>query len=539
MDDLRFFKQRLEFSKARFEAIAQTATDSIVIAAENSSILFANKKTYEIFGYQESELIALSLEVLMPEKYRKAHRAGLERFINSGIPKLIGHTIEIEGVRKDGGVFPVELSLSCWQEEKNYFFSGIIRDITKRKEQEKALQHTNQELAAALEELQSAEEHLRELNNELEQRVVERTQELAASEEQLRMITDALPVLISYVNSEQEFVFVNQGYTTWFGKPKEEVLGKQVSEILGETAYANVKEKVKKVLLGEEVRFEEPMAYRFRGTRDTIIHLIPHKVGDKIVGFFALVSDISSLRKVQAELSKKNSELIRINTDLDNFIYTASHDLKSPIANMEGLSKMMEQSLKGKLNEKEQKSLAMMDASIVKLKNTINHLSDVTKIAKNLDQPSEIISIAAIVKDVKSDVNHLIQEATPTFIEEYEVEQMEIAKAKFGSIAYNLISNAIKYRSPDRPLVISIKSYGQKDYIVFSVQDNGLGLLPNQQDKLFTMFRRLHTHVEGTGVGLYIVKRTIENIGGKITVESKVEKGSTFSVYFPKEDNLK
>lgn len=133
MDKIKHYKKRLEISEIRFEAIARTATDSIVISDEDSVIVFANKKTYEIFGYKKGELLGAGIGVLMPESYRKGHEGGIRRFINSGVPKLIGHTIEIEGLRKDGTEFPIELSLSAWQEEGKYFFCGIIRDITKRK----------------------------------------------------------------------------------------------------------------------------------------------------------------------------------------------------------------------------------------------------------------------------------------------------------------------------------------------------------------------------------------------------------------------
>ena len=127
------YKNKIKFHEARFEAIAQTASDSIIISDENSTIVFANKKTYEIFGFPEGSLIGSDLGVLMPEKYRQGHKAGVQRFISTGNPKLIGHTIEIEGLRKDGSLFPLELSLSSWKEKEGYFFSGIIRDITEKK----------------------------------------------------------------------------------------------------------------------------------------------------------------------------------------------------------------------------------------------------------------------------------------------------------------------------------------------------------------------------------------------------------------------
>src|SRR5690606_34174010 len=94
------------------------------------------------------------------------------------------------------------------------------------------------------------------------------------------------------------------------------------------------------------------------------------------------------------------------------------------------------------------------------------------------------------------------------------------------------LSNAIKYRSEERPLVINVSTRQSNKYVILSIQDNGLGMSKDQQQKLFSMFKRFHTHVEGTGIGLYIVKRIVENKKGMIQVESEEGKGTTFNIYF-------
>jgi signal transduction histidine kinase len=101
------------------------------------------------------------------------------------------------------------------------------------------------------------------------------------------------------------------------------------------------------------------------------------------------------------------------------------------------------------------------------------------------------------------------------------------------SIVYNLLSNAVKYRDPTRPALVQLRGRHADGQLVLEVQDNGLGLDTSQQSKLFTMFRRLHTHVEGSGVGLYMVKRLVENAGGHIYVASQLGVGSIFSVSLP------
>src|SRR6478752_6099238 len=107
--------RRIELSEKRFKAVAESATDSIFIADEDSKILYCNKKALELFGYIEEEIIGESLTILMPEKHRKDHLKGIKRFISSGQPKLIGKTFEITAINKNQTEFPIELSLSAWK----------------------------------------------------------------------------------------------------------------------------------------------------------------------------------------------------------------------------------------------------------------------------------------------------------------------------------------------------------------------------------------------------------------------------------------
>ena len=116
---------------------------------------------------------------------------------------------------------------------------------------------------------------------------------------------------------------------------------------------------------------------------------------------------------------------------------------------------------------------------------------------------------------------------------------MDFDRDKLEKIMYNLLSNAIKYRSDERPLKVKISTKKSDKHIILSVEDNGLGMSKYHQKKLFSMFKRFHTHVDGTGIGLYIVKRIIENKKGKIEVESEEGKGTTFRIYFDTSRSLK
>ena len=228
----------------------------------------------------------------------------------------------------------------------------------------------------------------------------------------------------------------------------------------------------------------------------------------------------------------KNKELEKTNVDLDNFIYTASHDLKSPIVNLEGLINLLRKKLNKVTSFKDIQLLDMVELSIQKLKGTIADLTEITKVQKDLEEDAQQISFKEILEDVKDGIKTNITESGAIIEEDFKVSHIVYPRKNLRSIIYNLLSNAIKYRALERPLKINIQTYMENGSIVFSVEDNGLGISKDQQPKLFTMFKRLHTHVEGTGIGLYIIKRIIENRGGRIEVDSSLDEGTTFRTFF-------
>lgn len=693
-----------EVSQKILSSITQTASDAILIADAASTIVYCNEKATQIFGYSQQELINSNLSLLIPKQYREAHQRGMDRFVATRMGKLIGRTIEVEGLRKGEVVFPMELSLSFWQQE-GIFFTAIIRDVTKRKQIEKELLDKHTQIQQANEELLRMQEVLKESNVKLEREVKERTAALAQSEKELRLITDALPVLISYVDKDETYRFTNQTYEQWFNLERSAIIGRTLREIAGEVAYGAVQEKIKQVLAGQALSFERLMNYQRVEPRYVAFHFIPRWEEDTVVGFYLLATDISERKKAEQEakqaserlalllesipqltwtspakeltinffnkrwyeytgltreqslgtnwqqvlhpddlflaierrmegrrdgrpytaenryrhrdgtyrwhltqvvpikdendqivlwvgtatdidelktleqalqtttqelaasneelssateelqasneelseanqavlesnrkLQASNQELIRINTDLDNFIYTASHDLKSPIVNMEGLLTLLSNKLieKFSLDEEQQKILSLLDISIQRLKLTISDLTDIAKVQKE-DSTKEQVSISKILAEVTTDLDTLIKDTKVLLHTQLEVDEIMIAPKNMRSILYNLVSNAIKYRSPDRISRIYINSSRHENQVLLQVTDNGIGIEERYLQKMFTMFKRFHTHVEGTGIGLYIVKRIVENAGGKIEVESTVDIGTTFTIYLPYE----
>jgi PAS domain S-box-containing protein len=236
------------------------------------------------------------------------------------------------------------------------------------------------------------------------------------------------------------------------------------------------------------------------------------------------------------ELSASNQQLMRINSDLDNFVYTASHDLKAPISNIEGLMNALNKfiSEESKTNEKVKTIMGLTYNSINRFKETIKDLTDIAKVQSDGEEDLSELSFKEMLEDVKLNIQPLIDESDARFNEDFsQAPGIYFSKKNLRSILYNLVSNAIKYRSPDRPVNICVtSSRPDHAHILLSVQDNGLGIKEDDKPKVFMMFKRLHQHVEGTGIGMAIVKKIIDNNGGKIEVESEVGQGTTFKIYF-------
>jgi PAS domain S-box-containing protein len=238
------------------------------------------------------------------------------------------------------------------------------------------------------------------------------------------------------------------------------------------------------------------------------------------------------------ELHHANRSLTRTNTDLDTFVYSASHDLKSPITNIEGLLLALRQQLPpaDQLPALVPRLFEMMDGAVRRFQQTLGHLTDVSRLQQAmLDEPTEAVDLAALAEDVRLDMLPELTAADATLRVQLEACPTVYFSAKnLRSILYNLLSNAVKYRAPDRPPVVELRCRpATPGQVVLEVQDNGLGLTEQQQGELFRLFRRLHHHVPGSGVGLYMVKKMVENAGGTLTVQSAPGVGSTFTAVLP------
>jgi signal transduction histidine kinase len=312
-----------------------------------------------------------------------------------------------------------------------------------------------------------------------------------------------------------------------------------------------------RALAGERLSFEARMPYREDFVKHVRTDYIPDLRYGEVQGFYTLVTDVTEQTEARQQVQELNEELaamneemlvaneelrdtnnrlIHTNVDLDTFVYTASHDLKAPIANIEGLLLALQQQLPAAVIQDPNitQLLQLMNGAVERFQRTLVHLTDVSKLQQAHTEPAEAVELAPLVEAVRQDLAPALAEAGGNLtVDVSACSTVRFSPKNLRSVVFNLLSNAIKYYDPARPLQVKLLAYRTLHEVVLEVQDNGLGLSEQQQSRLFVMFRRLHTHVDGTGVGLYMVKRMVENADGNIQVLSQPGVGSTFRVVLP------
>lgn len=228
---------------------------------------------------------------------------------------------------------------------------------------------------------------------------------------------------------------------------------------------------------------------------------------------------------------KDKEDIEKINADHETFIYSVSHDFRGPLTNMVLLIEL----LKNAIQENDKKDTAIfldkIEGSARSLKTMINELTDLTKIGTELTDQKTTVSIEQILEEVKFTLKNQIYQSHAKITTNIMVPELLFSRKNLRSIMYNLLSNAIKYTVPDRTPEISIKTEEAGEYTLLSVKDNGVGIEEEKQKEIFSKFTRLLPHIEGTGIGLFIVNKMVNNQGGRIEVKSKLNMGTTFTIY--------
>lgn len=394
------------------------------------------------------------------------------------------------------------------------------------------MQSFNEELLSASEEMQSANEELQSVNEELQTINTEHQMKI---KELTQLNDDMNNYFRSNVNGQ---LFVDKDLLLLKFSPatishinlREADIGRPLQHITTNIKFETLIVDIKNVIATGEVIAKEVQAvtgkYYHMMTMPYILQE-DNKIDGAIITFY----DITELKSVQRELDISNQSLLRINADLNNFVYSASHDLLGPIASIEGLLHLV----KGKMDAadpKVQEYTQMLDHSLATFRASIKELAVIGKIEGEMLLAPDVISLNKLLEEITFSIQDKITASGATIIAEFEVAEITFSKKNLRSLLYNLLSNALKFKADGRNPHIMVRTVALPGFIVLSVQDNGMGIPADKVDSIFTMYRRLNQMAEGQGIGLYLLKKIIDAAGGSVEVASEVDKGTTFKLFF-------
>jgi len=485
-------------SNERYDIVAKATSDTIWDwKIEDDSIIW-NKGIYGVFGYQKEDVGSTSkwwFDRIHPEDSLKMS-VKLYSFLEQKTEK-----------------WQDEYRFQCAYGSYKYVFDrgflvkdangkplrmiGAIQDVTKQKEEEQRLR--------------------------LLETVITQSKDAV-------MITD----IDTSKNVIPNIIFVNSAFTDMTGYPADEVIGKSLEILFGKKSDILEFDKLRTAVQEYKECFVETISYKKNGEEFWInFSMIPvtDKEGEHS-HWISIQRDVTVEKEREKEREQLIRELTQNNKDLKQFSYITSHNLRAPLSNLTGLLNLIEEI---PIEDSELKEIINgFSKSTHLLNETINDLVKVIIIKDNPSIQKEKLLIKDVFENVFNQLSFLISSNKPILKIDLEVETIfDINKSYLESIFLNLLTNAINYREPSRQLRITIATKVEDNNLFMTFKDNGIGIdLEKNNDKIFGLYQRFHNYPESKGLGLYLVKSQVESMGGTISVDSIVGKGTTFTIVF-------
>jgi PAS domain S-box-containing protein len=364
----------------------------------------------------------------------------------------------------------------------------------------------------------------------------EEEQRLKLLETVITQSKDSIIITEANYNSARipKIIYVNPAFTTMSGYTSEEIIGKAPNLFKGPNSDKQEYKKLISALKNKEECLIETISYKKSKEEYWVrFSMIPiYNSENELSHWISIQRDVSEEKKQEKEKEQLIRELTQNNKDLKQFSYITSHNLRAPLSNLTGLLNLIEdipienQELKEILNG--------FNKSTHLLNETINDLVKVIIIKDNPSIQKEAVLLKEIFENVFNQLSFQIELYKPIIKLNFEkVSVLNTNKAYIESILLNLLTNAIKYKSENRKLKITINANEIDDTVYLIFKDNGIGIdLERNRDKVFGLYQRFHNYPDSKGLGLYLVKSQVETMGGTISIESEVNKGTTFTLTF-------
>ncbi len=381
-----------------------------------------------------------------------------------------------------------------------------------------------------------AEEQLETLNKNLGQTILQRTNELRNKEQLLNAIINNTSSAIFVKNTAGQYILVNKRFATDFDVEPESMIGKNAYDIFPKEIADQLTEDENQIIQSGKGLTSEVNIQTNESQNTMLTNKFPLiDENNNVFAICCVATDFTEMKNAKTEQEILSLQLQKKNQQLLNFAHITSHNLRSPVSNLNSLLWLYKES---QTNEEKALLFEKFETVIHNLSETLNELVDALKIQEDTDKKREVLLFEEVFKKVKESMAGKILETEAVVSYNFtKAPTIEYPRLYLESILQNLLSNSLKYKSPNRTPVIHAETMFQNGILTLKFSDNGMGIdLKRHADKLFGLNKTFHKHAEAKGVGLFITKTQVEAMGGSITANSEVNKGSVFTIFFNKKE---
>ena len=504
-------EKALRESEKMFRTLFETATESIIIIKHNGEIVKVNPVTLKLFGYKQEELIGQKIELLMPKQLRSKHPDYRKEYFKNPKPILMGDDRDVFALKKNGTEFPVNISLSNIKVESESLVMALITDITERKQ---------------------AKEKLENLNQELEQKVIKRTRDLWESQQMYKLIARNFPNgVINVFDKNLNYVFVDGMEMFNKGVSGEMLIGTSFLKRVNPLIRKELKENLMNVFKGHNMTFESKIEDKIYMINAVGLHDVDNNINQILM----VTQNITNLKKAENQTKQALEKERQLNELKTRFVSIASHEFRTPLTTIMNSAALLSKYIEsGDAPDKQQNHINRVKKSVHNLTNILNDFLSLDKLdGGHVELQLSEFNLALFFQEIINSLE-VITKKDQQIIFNYSGEENVCAdKQALTNIYNNLLSNAIKYSGENTKIEFTVTV--EDEILTTSIKDEGIGILKEDQDKVFERFFRTKDALEtqGTGLGLNIVKKYVEVSNGVIDFESRYRRGTTFKVRLP------
>lgn len=488
LTEVRFLQMEYNQSMEAFQKLVEISPDAIYIQSNAGDILFANPSGVKLLGASDmKDLLGKSvMNFIHPDSLNEVQK----RIGNS--EELNGKVSEQKAITLTGEIIDIEVV------SVSFIYNGILAEQV----------------------------IVRDVSDKIKAR-----QALYESREEFRTLTDNSTDIIARINTDLTFVYINKAITAITGKPLNYYSGKTAKEAGFEDHLCMGIEYIvqKTVAIGKatSLYFENPELIDKPFRYAHVICVPEFDSAKHVTSVLCTVQDIT-------ELKENEKQLIQTSKDLDRFVYSASHELRAPLKSILGLANLIKHEIDHENYTDLSEYNSRIERSVKRLDETVQGIIDYSRNAR-IDIARELISFEDITSSIVENLSSLTNFSRIQFTTEILLDSTFYSDSRrIKIIVSNIISNSIKYADLSKEQsFVKLSIQNSTDGCDIIIRDNGIGIEPKYVQHIFDMFFRATSNNEGDGLGLYIVKETIEKLHGTITVESILKEGSTFKIHLP------